>query len=84
MWFGKFARSSSMVRLRNEFATVEVGRVTSASGEKLRIVDVASGADIYLDPIELESLTKMRHETFASFLDPSNIVIIGEPDPDEV
>lgn len=69
---------------QNEFAMVEVGRFESATGPRLMIRDLASRAEVYLDPIELEGLTRIRHSEFATLLDPSGLLSEGEPDPDQV
>ena len=69
---------------RNEFAMVEVGRFETQAGSRLMVRDSASGAEVYLEPAELEKLTLIRHGYFAPFLDPSELVAEGEPDPDQV
>lgn len=69
---------------QNEFAMVEVSRYETESGPRLRIRALASGAEIFLDPVELESLTRWRHEDFAPLVDPSDLTSAPEPDPDEV
>ncbi len=69
---------------QNEFAMVEVGRFETQAGSRLMIRDSASGAEVYLEPAELEKLTLIRHDYFAPFLDPSELVAEGEPDPDQV
>lgn len=69
---------------QNEFAMVEVGRYETGTGPRLRILDLSSGAEVYLDPVELESLTRWKHADFAPLVDPSDLVSTGEPDPDQV
>lgn len=69
---------------RNEFAMVFVTRVESANGVVMHIQDAASGNEVYLDAIELEALTRVRHADFAPLLDPSTMISGGEPDPDQV
>lgn len=69
---------------QNEFAMVEVARHETETGPRLRIRDLASGAEVFLDPVELESLTRWRHEDFAPLVDPSELVPTTEPDPDQV
>ena len=44
---------------QNEFAMVEVRRDESANGVRLLIRDLATGNHIYLDPLELEALTRL-------------------------
>ncbi|MPZ87300.1 MAG: dihydrodiol dehydrogenase [Nitriliruptorales bacterium] len=78
------AVARGMVVYKNEFAMVAIGRHETSSGPRLQIVDLASGAEVYLDPIELEGLTRLRHQAFAPLLDPSDVVVEGEPDPDQV
>lgn len=46
--------------LKDAFASVEVGRFETASGPRLRVRDTETGDEIYLDPIELEGLTRLR------------------------
>jgi hypothetical protein len=69
---------------QNEFAMVELSRYETESGPRLHIRDLASGAEVFLDPIELESLTRWKHEDFAPLVDPSELVSAAEPDPDQV
>lgn len=69
---------------QNEFAMVEVSRHETESGPRLHIRDLAADAEVFLDPLELESLTRWKHEDFAPLVDPSDAVTIGEPDPDQV
>jgi hypothetical protein len=49
-----------MATLEDRSATVEVGRFDTASGPRLRVKDIESGLEIFLDPIELEGLTRLR------------------------
>ena len=69
---------------KNESTSVEVGRFETQAGSRLMVRDSASGAEVYLEPAELEKLTLIRHDYFAPFLDPSELVAEGEPDPDQV
>jgi hypothetical protein len=71
-------------RYRNEFALVEVERFETESGPRMRIRDLATGNEVFLDPLELEALTRLRHREFAPLLDPSDIGPGSEPDPDQV
>jgi hypothetical protein len=57
---------------RNEFAMVEVRRNEDANSVRLLIRDVATGNEIYLDPLELEALTRLTHDEFAPLVDPSH------------
>lgn len=56
--------------LKNEFATVEVARDNTANGSRLLIKDLQTGRQVYLDPLELEALTRAPHSVFARWLDP--------------
>jgi hypothetical protein len=56
---------------QNEFAMVEVRRDESANGVRLFIRDLATGNHIYLDPLELEALTRMDHSFFIPFVAPA-------------
>jgi len=49
---------------QNEFAMVEVRRAESVNGVRLRIRDPATGHHIYLNPLELEALTRLHHSFF--------------------
>jgi hypothetical protein len=57
--------------LRNEFAIVEIKKDNTANGVRLMIRDVMSGNSVYLDPLELEALTKIRCHHLLPLLDPS-------------
>lgn len=69
---------------QNEFAMVEVTRFVTGTGPRLRIRDLSSGNEIFLDPVELESLTRLRHVDLAPLVDPSERTASPEPDPDQV
>ena len=56
---------------QNEFAMVEVRRDESANGVRLLIRDLATGNHIYLDPLELEALTRMDHSFFIPLVAPA-------------
>ena len=56
------------MRLANEFAEVLVRKVNTRNGVRLEIVAPKLGRRIFLDPVELESLTWQTPETFSSFL----------------
>jgi hypothetical protein len=53
---------------RSEFALVRVSRDISANGERLLIEDMSTGNRIYLDPLELEALTRMNHDVIRPFV----------------
>lgn len=69
---------------KNEFAMVAVGHHETPSGPRLHVLDLASGGEVFLDPMELEGLTRARHKHFAPLLDPSHVSVEPEPDPDQV
>ena len=56
--------------LRNEFATVLVATDNAANGCRLLIRDLHRGTEVYLDPPELEALTRISHGQFSIWLDP--------------
>jgi hypothetical protein len=60
------------------------GQTRSRGGPRLRIRDLATGAEVFLDPLELESPTRWKHEDFAPLVDPSGFTGVGEPHPDQV
>jgi hypothetical protein len=59
------------LRLANEFASVLVSVDRDGNGPRLRIENRQNGLVIHLDPLELASLTWLRHEDLGPFLDPS-------------
>lgn len=56
--------------LRNEFGSVEVIRDERANGPRLLIRDLEDGSEIYLDLLEVESLTRRTHADFTDFVRP--------------
>jgi hypothetical protein len=60
--------SEQPITLANEFAEVEVSRVNTRNGARLRIFVPSSGAEILLCPLELEALTGKDHEFFSGLL----------------
>lgn len=61
---------NNKILLKNEFASVEVLRDDSANGPRLLIRDLEGGDEIYLDILEVESLTRRTHTDFADFVRP--------------
>lgn len=57
--------------LANEFASVQVQVDLAANGPRLLVRDLLTGRFIYLDPKELASLTRVRHEDLQPFVDPA-------------
>lgn len=58
------------MELVSEFGHVVVERDDRGNGPRLMILDVKTGLRICLDPLELESLARARHEDLAPWLDP--------------
>ncbi|QIN79969.1 hypothetical protein GBA65_17200 [Rubrobacter marinus] len=61
---------NNRILLRNEFASVEIMKDDSANGPRLLVRDLEDGSEIYLDPLEVESLTRRAHADFAEFVRP--------------
>lgn len=57
--------------LENEFARARVSLDVDANGPRMRIEDLRSGRVVFLDPLEVASLTWLVHEDLRPFLDPS-------------
>jgi hypothetical protein len=49
--------------LTNEFASVAIRVDRSANGPRLKIIDLFTGREIYLDPMEVASLTAIESHT---------------------
>ncbi|GAA4885467.1 hypothetical protein GCM10023403_61410 [Pseudonocardia benzenivorans] len=54
--------------ISNEFARVEISRDDSANGTRLRIHNSRTGREVFLDPLQLESLTWQDDALFARLL----------------
>jgi hypothetical protein len=63
--------------LRNEFATLMVEIDRQGAGPRLRVVDLESGNEIFLDLLELESLTRLTHAHFADLVRPGGAAPTG-------
>lgn len=61
------ARSDKLI-LRNEFAHVEVTVDSLANGPRLKITDYQSGNICFLDPLQVECLTRANPDLLDSFL----------------
>ena len=59
------------LELSSEFASVAVEVDRRANGPRLRIENRQNRRVVYLDPLELASLTWLTHEHLGPFLDPS-------------
>jgi hypothetical protein len=57
--------------LSSEFGSVTVEVDHQANGPRLRIENVQNGRVVYLDPLEVASLTWLTHDRLGPFLDPS-------------
>jgi hypothetical protein len=57
--------------LSSEFGSVTVEVDQQANGPRLRIENVQNGRVVYLDPLEVASLTWLTHDRLGPFLDPS-------------
>ena len=57
--------------LQSEFAMVEIRYDHSANGVRLHIRDLASDNEIFLDPLELEALTRVDHDFFVPLVAPA-------------
>lgn len=56
------------LRVRNEFAMVELVVVNGHTGDRVVVRDVEVGTEIELDPLELEALTRVGHESFGPLI----------------
>lgn len=65
------AHGDGRLQLTSEFASVTVELDLSANGPRLRIENQQNRRVVYLDPLELASLTWLDHESLGPFLDPS-------------
>ncbi|MFA9431922.1 dihydrodiol dehydrogenase [Egicoccus sp. AB-alg2] len=50
--------------MRNEFATVWLALDRTPNGVRLVVTDADARTSIALDPLELEAISRMRHEDF--------------------
>lgn len=56
---------------QSEFAMVQVQRDEAANGVRLHIRDMSTGNEIFLDPLELEALTRVDHDLFVPLVAPA-------------
>ncbi len=59
------------LELSSEFAAVTIELDMRANGPRLRIENQHNRRVIYLDPLEVASLTWLTHDRLGPFLDPS-------------
>jgi hypothetical protein len=69
-----------VIKIANEFAEVEVDRVRTRNGVRLRIFVPSSGRQILLCPLELEALTWQDHGLFSHLLGTHGGVAGSEPE----
>ncbi len=62
---------SERLVLTSEFGSVAVEVDTRANGPRLKIENQQNRRVVYLDPLELASLTWLTHDHLGPFLDPS-------------
>ncbi len=60
--------SDEAISLANEFGEVQVSKVSTRNGVRLRIFVPSSGTEILLCPLELEALTWQDHDFFSGLL----------------
>jgi hypothetical protein len=65
------SRQAGRLLLSSEFGSVALEVDTRANGPRLRIENQHNRRVIYLDPLEVASLTWLTHERLGPFLDPS-------------
>ena len=65
------ARRVGRLELSSEFGSVALEVDTRGNGPRLRIENQHNRRVIYLDPLEVASLTWLTHERLGPFLDPS-------------
>jgi hypothetical protein len=56
--------------LQSEFGGVVLSKDVSANGERLRVLGMTSGVEIFLDPLELERIAVAGHDTIALLVSP--------------
>jgi len=61
----------------NEFASVALSVERGLNGDRLRIADVRGGAAVYLDPVEVEGLTRSDRQQLRVLLDPTRVGDVG-------
>jgi len=61
--------------LKSEFSVIEVRRDDTANGPRLMIYAPESGNVVYLDPLELEALTRMSHRALVRAIPPPSATL---------
>ncbi|MCW2495149.1 hypothetical protein [Jatrophihabitans sp.] len=62
-------RPGDMV-LQSEFGGVVLSKDVTANGDRLRVLGITSGVEIYLDPLELERIAVAGHDAIALLVSP--------------
>ena len=62
----------AQIELDSEFARVIVERSDSRCGPRLRIRDIVGGREVFLDPLQLETLAWTRPKDLDYLVDPSH------------
>jgi hypothetical protein len=70
---GDLGLDRAPLRLANEFATVDVELDTRGNGPRLKVSDRRSGHRVYLDPLELASLTTSSRDDLERLVDPARV-----------
>ena len=69
------------IHLESEFGSVTLKLDRNGNGDRLRIFNEQNHQVVYLDPLELASLTWLTHADLGPFLDPSQVGWVSE-DPE--
>lgn len=64
----KPAPEDMAILLRSEFASVEVAIDRAGNGPRLRVTDMVRGRTVYLDPLQLEALTRAPTGLYDAYL----------------
>ncbi len=59
------------MHLVNEFGAVEIDVDRRANGPRLPVRHMQTGREVFLDPMELVALTRLRHDDLKPFIDPA-------------
>jgi hypothetical protein len=57
-----------MLKLKNEYASLELTIDYQANGPRLKITDLISGKATYLDPLQVECLLRMNPQLLDQYL----------------
>ena len=59
------------IDVQSEFGVVRLSITTFGGNARLRVRDVRGGAEIVLDPLELESIAWCQHEDLSRIVNPA-------------